>query len=126
MDCDTKDLSSFESDFVSNFDTYKADGGFCAVIPTKICLIDILSDIEILEGGSTLFLKDIVIYPRGEKSFKGEATKEMISLIRQISRAAKKLRFKKLVIKGERLESSTSSDPGHNVYIVKNLVKVKL
>jgi len=117
VDCNIKDLSRFENDFVSNFDTYKADGAFCAVIHADICVIEIMSEIEILDNGNTIFFRDLSIYPQGQVNFRGKVIKNILSLRRQIRKAAKKLGFKKMMITGDRLHSSTSANPGHHVHI---------
>ena len=126
LNCNTKELSTFEPDFISNFNDYKAKGGFCAVIHTDVCVIEILADLEILDDGNTLFFKDFMIYPQGEENLKGRVRKEIFILTSQIIAAAKKLGFKQLIVEGDRLESSTSANPGHHIRIVKNLVNIKI
>jgi RHS repeat-associated protein len=82
--------------------------------------VDVLA--EVVVEGDTLVLKDIAIFGRAQAPLKG-VTREMLEAIYDLREQARAAGFKKLRITGQRVPSSTSVNPGHNVDINIDLSK---
>ena len=84
--------------FEYTFDTVKGKVGFLA---------------EVERSGDVLHLKDIVVYGAGgQKIGKGEVLKDVLRQRAYLSNKAKEMGFKRLRITGNRVESSSSANPG--------------
>ena len=82
--------------------------------------VDLLA--EIVVEGDTLTLKDVAVFGRSSSTLTG-LTKEALAIRTLLIKEAKRLGFKTLRITGQRLESSTSGNPGHAVDITVDLTK---
>ena len=82
--------------------------------------VDLLA--ETVVEGDTLILKDVVVYGRSTSNLTGLA-KEALAARTQLIEEAKALGFKKLKITGQRVESSSSGNPGHPIDITVDLTK---
>jgi len=80
--------------------------------------VDILADV--VADGDTLTLKDISIFGRGDGPLEG-LTKEVFKGKTEIFDQAREMGFKKIRILGERIEGSTSANPGKIIDITKDL-----
>lgn len=72
--------------------------------------------------GDTLILRDVVVYGRGSSPLTG-LTREALAARSQLVNEAKALGFRKLRITGERIQSSSSANPGHPIDIMIDLTK---
>ncbi len=82
-------------------------------IETKQGPINLIAE-TIIEG-KTLYLKDVSVYgEQGNKALTG-LQKDIFRATKQIKEYAKEQGFVKLKISGNRLESSSSARPGHDV-----------
>ncbi len=111
------ELTILKSQFVEYFEEIRSEGEVFAEIPTTEGLVDFLAEIEILDNGTTLHIKDVAIYPKTYKNLKGLALKEMLILKTELMNAAYQLGFGALKITGKRHEESTSANPGRMVDI---------
>lgn len=82
--------------------------------------VDLLADIVV--EGDTLILKDVVVYSRSPSSLTG-LTRDALAARTQLIEEAKVLGFKKLRITGQRIQSSSSGNPGHTIDITVDLEK---
>lgn len=111
------DLTILKSQFITYFDVIQSDGEIKGELLTDHGIIDFLADIELLEKGTILHVKDVVIYPRTQTALKGLVLPEMLKLKSEIIDAAYQLGFKGVRITGQRSEHSTSANPGNIVDI---------
>ena len=77
---------------------------------------------ETVVEGETLLLKDVVVYGRGPSNLTG-LTREALAARTQLINEAKAWGFKKLRITGQRVQSSSSANPGHVIDITIDLTK---
>lgn len=77
---------------------------------------------ETVVEGDTLVLKDVVVYGEGTTPLTG-LTREALAARTQLIEEAKALGFKKLRITGQRIQSSSSGNPGHPIDITVDLTK---
>ncbi len=82
--------------------------------------VDLLA--EILVEGDTLILKDITVYGRSQTKMTGLG-KAAFAARSQLIDEAKALGFNTLRIMGQRVQSSSSANPGHLVDITVDLTK---
>ena len=115
-------LSTLDSQFVEYFNEIKSEGELYTSVSTPHGLVDLLAEIEIVDEGATLHLKDIVIYPRGKPNLKGLVYREMLKIKTDLLTASYRLGFKNLKITGRRHEHSTSKNTGHLVEIFIDLI----
>ena len=72
--------------------------------------------------GDTLILKDVVVYGEGTTPLT-DLTREAFAARTQLIEEAKALGFKKLRITGQRVQTSSSGNPGHVIDITIDLTK---
>lgn len=77
---------------------------------------------ETVVDGDTLLLKDVVVYGRDPSNLTG-LTKEALAARTQLVNEAIVWGFKKLRITGQRIQSSSSANPGHTIDITIDLTK---
>jgi hypothetical protein len=77
---------------------------------------------ETVVEGDTLVLKDVVVYGEGTTPLTG-LTREALAARTQLMAEAKALGFKKLRITGQRVQSSSSGNPGHTIDVTLDLTK---
>jgi hypothetical protein len=82
--------------------------------------VDLLA--ETVVEGKTLLLKDVVVYGRGSSSLAG-LTKEALAARTQLVNEAEAWGFEKLRITGQRVQSSSSANPGHTIDITIDLTR---
>lgn len=82
--------------------------------------VGLLAEVEV--NGTTLHLKDLVIYGQGQTPLTG-LTREVLAARSQLMKEAKSMGFEKLRITGERVQSSSSANPGHCIDVTIDLTK---
>jgi hypothetical protein len=82
--------------------------------------IDFLA--EIVVEGKTVILRSVVVYPRGSSKLTG-LTRETLAARTQLKNEAKAWGFEKLRITGQRVQSSSSANPGHAIDITIDLTR---
>ena len=91
---------------------------FQLTVETEKGVIDVLAEEEI--DGKLLTLKDMTIFPRSPRPLTG-LTKDILAARSYLMKEVRDLGFDNLRITGKRLESSTSTNPGHTVDLVIDL-----
>lgn len=107
-----------ESGVVENFEITLQ--GIDLTIVTSQCLVGLLAELEIIDGGETLHLKDMVVYAQSEVPISG-VLKEVLKTKTLLFNVAQKLGFKRLQITGMRHPKSSSANPGHLIDLNINL-----
>jgi hypothetical protein len=77
---------------------------------------------EVVVEGDTLILKNVVVYGRSPFRMTG-LTKEALAARTQLIKEAKAFGFKTLKLAGQRVQSSSSGNPGHPIDITVDLTK---
>jgi len=80
---------------------------------------------ETVVEGDTLILKDVSIYSNIGDIKNQVGVKEFVQLKNIVSQSAKEQGFKVLKIIAERVQNSTSANPGHGIDITVDLTKIK-
>jgi len=80
-----------------------------------------LAETQVAKG--TLTLKNVTIYAEGSNAANVVGARDFVSLLKQITEAAKAQGFKKLVIEGIRVTNSTSANPGKIIQRIIDLTK---
>jgi endo-1,4-beta-mannosidase len=109
-DIDLQELTEYFNEILSV-------GVFEYEINTSKGIVDILCEIEIINNGEILHIKDMAIYPRGRDEITG-FTRELLEFKTKLIDYAHKLGFKGLKITAKRVKGSTSANPGHHVNIL--------
>ena len=82
--------------------------------------VTFLAEVEV--DGTTLWLKDIVVYGEGTAPLTGLRA-EVFAARKQLIDEAKSMGFKRLRLSGKRVASSSSANPGHIVDLFVDLTK---
>jgi hypothetical protein len=75
--------------------------------------VEMMAEVEI--QGSTLHLKNLAVYPKGTQGQLAVGMKEVLRMRKQLMDEAKALGFDELRLSGQRVESSSSANPGKMV-----------
>jgi hypothetical protein len=77
---------------------------------------------ELVVEGTTLVLKDVIVYPIGASKLTG-IEKEVRAALTQLKHEAREWGFERLRIIGYRVPGSSSANPGHTIDTTINLMR---